>query len=195
VNPASGPRVEVERLLASSHHELLTFVRRRAGAPLLRLETADDLVQGVCAHVLERGLETISSDDAGRRAWLLRVADNFVKDRRDYWAALKRSGSLVLRLSLADTVAPDMHSVRDLAASVTGPSTFAVRREQVSVAAIALDMLLPRDRELIETMCQGLSIDDQAQQLGLTYDATERARARAVERFQRTFRLALQGRG
>src|SRR6185436_16816444 len=121
--------------------------------------------------------------ERARRAWLMRVADNFVKDRRDHWATLKRDGTRLLRISFGDSVAVGMRGVNDLAASVTGPSTFAVRREQVAVAAIALDMLLPRDRELIEGLCNGLSIDEQAQRLGATYEAIERARLRAVERF------------
>ena len=195
MRPASDPGGEVERLLGDSRGELLDFVRRRAGSSLLRVETADDLVQGVCAHVLERGLDASLLDHRQQRAWLLRVADNFVKDRRDYWAALKRSGSLVLRSSLNESVSPDMRLVGDLAASVTGPSTFAMRREQVAVAAVALDMLLPRDRELIHGLCNGLELAEQARSLGLTYDAAQRARTRAVDRFQRTFRLALQGRG
>lgn len=195
MKPASDPGGEVERLLGDSRGDLLAFVRRRAGSSLLRVETADDLVQGVYAHVLERGLDATLFDDDQKRAWLLRVADNFVKDRRDYWAALKRSGSLVLRLSLTDSVSPDMRPVGDLAASVTGPSTFAIRREQVAVAAVALDMLMPRDRELILGLCNGVELAEQAASLGMTYDAAQRARTRAIDRFQRTFRLALQGRG
>lgn len=175
--------------------EMLALARRRAGPHVLRLETAEDLVQGICAHVLERGIDPALDSDAKRRAWLLRVASNYIADRRDHWTALRRDGSRVLRMSFAEGVETSYGKVADLAASVTGPSTFAVRREQVSIAALALDMLLPRDRELIEGLSKGLSIDEQAAALKIGYEACERARLRAIERFRRTFKLALQGRG
>jgi RNA polymerase sigma factor (sigma-70 family) len=186
---------EVERLLAGARAELLAFVRRRASPSVLRMESAEDLVQDVCARVVERGIEGVFPDERARRAWLLRVADNFLKDRRDHWSALKRDGSRVLRMSLAGEATREDAAVRELASSITGPSTFAVRREQVSIAALALDMLLPRDRELIEGLCQGLDLREQAARLGLGHEATQRARQRALERLRRTFRLALQARG
>jgi RNA polymerase sigma factor (sigma-70 family) len=189
------PGDEVERLLAGARAELLAFVRRRACRSVLRMESAEDLVQDISARILERGLDPRLADERARRAWLLRVADNFLKDRRDHWSALKRGGSRVLRLSLAGQDAAEVSSLRELASSVTGPSTFAVRREQVSIAALALDMLLPRDRELIEGLCQGIALHEQAARLGLSYDAAQRARQRAVGRLQRTFRLALRTRG
>ena len=193
MDPASSPG-EIEHLLAGMRAELLAFVRRRASRSVLRMESAEDLVQDVCARVVERGLDGKFADDGARRAWLLRVTDNFLKDRRDHWSALKRDGSRVLRMSLAGEDPRVGPAVRELASSVTGPSTFAVRREQVSIAAVALDMLLPRDRLLIEGLCQGVELREQAARLGLGPTATQRARQRALERLRRTFRLALQAR-
>lgn len=195
MKPAPDPGAgDLERMLAQLRGELVAFVRRRAGGTLLRLESADDLVQGFCAHVIERGLDRSLADDRARRAWLLRVADNYLKDRRDHWSALKRGGCEALRLSLADHDASGLREIGELAASVTGPSTFAMRREQVAIAALALDMLLPRDRELIEGLCAGRTLEEEARTLGLSRDSAGRARERAVERFRRVFRLTLQAR-
>jgi len=187
--------------LAQQHETLTAFVRKRAGKLLLRLEMAEDLAQGICAHLLARCDAIVASDDAARRAWLYVASERWLSDRRDHWMTLKRRGGEVLRLSFGSTAggsaggADHLGSVRALAASITGPSTFAVRREQLALAAIALDMLLPRDRELITGLCEGLDLDEQARRLGITYDAAERARLRALDRFRRCFQLARGGHG
>jgi len=195
MKPASDPGGDgaLARLLTEEREELLAFVRRRAGRTTLRMETAEDLVQGVTAHVLERAERAAGLDESARRAWLFRVADNFLKDRRDHWSSLKRLGSRVLRMSFADGDTRDLEPVRELASSVTGPSTFAVRREQLELAAVAMDMLLPRDRDLMGGLCNGLSVREEAERFGLTLNAAERARERAVQRFRSSFKIALQG--
>jgi len=185
---------EIERLVVAHRDDLLAFVRRKAGGALLRLETAEDLTQGVCAHALARGAQ--SGDERRRqRAWLFKVAENFLRDRRDHWSALKRLGSGVMRATFDEARSGEFEVVRDLASSVTGPSTFAARRELLRFAAVALDMLLPRDRQLIDGYCRGASIEEQARELELSYDATSQARTRAIERFRRCFKLALRGQG
>lgn len=181
------------RLVAERYAELLALARRRAGGALLRVETAEDLAQGISAHALAQGSGAhVPEAPADAAAWLFRVAENYLHDRRDHWAALKRSGSRVLRAGLADadgdSVAMSAH-----AASVTGPSTFAVRREQLQLAACALDLLLPRDRELVNGVCAGLAVDEQARSLGLSYDAAVAARGRALERLRSCFRIVRGG--
>jgi DNA-directed RNA polymerase specialized sigma24 family protein len=180
--------------LVANHDEIGSIVRRRAGKLLLRLETVDDLVQGICAHVLSSATsDAVPSSQPQRRAWLLTVSERWLSDRRSHWSTLKRRGGEVLRLALGESASADFHAVRDLAASVTGPSTFASRREQLTVAALALDLLLPRDRELVEGMCSGLDLDEQARRLGVSYAAAQRGRLRALERFRSCFEIALRG--
>jgi hypothetical protein len=188
-------RVDLETWLVAQRDTLDAFVRKRAGKLLLRLETAEDLAQGVCAHLLARAEAPEQREEAALRAWLFKVSDRWLADRRDHWTALKRRGGDVLRLTFGDTDSAELRTVRELAASVTGPSTFAVRREQLALAALALDMLLPRDRELIEGMCAGVELDEQARRLAISYDAAERARLRAVERFRRCFQIVVSGQG
>lgn len=184
--------------LADQHETLVAFVRKRAGKLLLRMETADDLAQGVCAHLLSRGETPETREEAALRAWLFTASERWLSDRRDHWSALKRRGGEVLRFTFQDgptSDSADVRAVRELAASVTGPSTFAVRREQLALAALALDMLLARDRALVEGMCEGIGLSEQARRLDLTYDAVERARLRALERFRRCFQIVLSGHG
>lgn len=178
------------REVAAQRGELLRFVERRAGGALVRMESPEDLTQDILARALRAAPSFEWRDELAFRAWLFEVARNHLQDRRDYWSALKRAGSAVLRIERGfDSEA--WSEISDLAASVSGPSTFASRREQVAVAAKALALLLPRDRELVQGITLGLSASEHAAQLGLTTQAVESARKRAVERLRKTFRLVL----
>jgi DNA-directed RNA polymerase specialized sigma24 family protein len=190
-NPDATP---LERLIVEHREELLRFVRRRAGGALLRLETAEDLAQAVCAHALAHGAGAASAGPI-QPGWLFRVAEHYLSDRRDHWSTLKRMGGEVLRTSYAEDPSQDFGAVRELASSVTGPSTFAVRREMLHLATLALDMLLPRDRDLVDGFCRGESLEEQAQVLGGNAVAAAKARSRAMERFRRCFQLVQRSRG
>jgi DNA-directed RNA polymerase specialized sigma24 family protein len=76
---------------------------------------------------------------------------------------------------------------------MTGPSTFAARREMIALAARALDLLLPRDRDLVRWSSEGVPLEEQADRLGIAYEAVGKARQRAVERFKKTFALVSGG--
>ncbi len=194
MKPHEEDNAPLERLLVEHREELLLYVRRHAGGGLLRMETAEDLAQAICAHALAAARRG-ASEVALQRGWLFRVAQNFLNDRRDHWSALKRLGGGVMRSALVDSTSTELDAVRDLASSVTGPSTFAARRELLEVAAVALDMLLPRDREYVEGFCQGAPLAEQASAFGMSYAAAARGRTRAVERFRRCFELTLRSRG
>ena len=185
-------RAELERRIAQQRAELLRFVERRAGGALIRMETPEDLTQDVLARALRHAGNFVWRDEAGFRAWLFEVARNHLEDRRAHWSALKRAGAQALRLGDTDEL---NLGVDDLAASVTGPSTFAARREQVGLAAKALALLLPRDRELIEGLVDGLTAAQHAERLGTSTALVESARKRALERLRKTFRLVLGQRG
>ncbi len=191
--PARGP-ADLASWLAAEREDLVRLAGRRAGGALLRLESAEDLAQGILTHVLARE-DQAPAEPAARRQWLARVAENFLHDRRDHWAALKRSGSGILRAGIAEDATSELSDLGRLAASVTGPSTFSMRREQLEIAACAIDLLLPRDRSFVQGMSEELPIEEQARMLGLSYDAVVQGRRRALERLRRSFRLVLGERG
>jgi DNA-directed RNA polymerase specialized sigma24 family protein len=183
------------RLLVRERAALLRFVERRAGGALLRVETAEDLVQGISAHALARCDRLELQGERALQGWVLELAANFLDDRREHWSALKRNGAGALRLALTESTEPGLAALRELPASATGPSTFAARREQLTLATQAMALLLPRDRELIDAMCRGLTAREHGDQLGLGAAAAERARSRALERFRRSYELVLRSRG
>ena len=58
-------------------------------------------------------------------------------DRRDHWSALKRRSGALLRYTASVTRTTDPRAVAEPAAAISGPSTFAARREQLVLATRA----------------------------------------------------------
>lgn len=188
----------LESLLVRDRPKLLEFVARQAGAPLLRFESAEDLVQGV-HHEALRGADRFEwRGEEEFTGWLRLVAKRYLAGRRDYWFAMKRNGGALLRLSW---VAEDGNrnaspggggSDRRPADTRTGPLTFAFRREQIVLATRAAAMLMPRDRDIVNWCVEGVELDEQAARLGISRKAAEHARDAALERLRKVFRLVSQ---
>jgi len=180
---------DLPALLVRHRVHLLRHVERRGG-PVLRFETVDDLVQSIHLHALEhrdafqyRGLEPFL-------AWINEVARRYLKDRRDHWAALKRRPAGLVRLTQVGSNDPG--AAAEPAGRGTGPATFAARREQLNLAVRALEMLMPRDRDLVRWTTQGHDDDSIATRMHLERKTAARARQRAVERFRKAYRLLQQ---
>lgn len=179
-------------LLVETRDDLAAFVRRHA-AGLLRFETADDLVQAVHVRALESEAHFSWRGREPFFAWLYTVARRELSDRRAHWAALKRGSGDLLRLTegaAGTSGTADPRAVAAPPAKGSGPSTFADRREQLVRVIRTLDALLPRDRDLVRWTAEGVDLAEQAERLGISYDAVERARARALDRFRKAFTLA-----
>jgi DNA-directed RNA polymerase specialized sigma24 family protein len=187
---ASGARSRLEAALLEARPDLLQFLGRHAGPLVLRFESAEDLVQGLSSDLLAR--RPAPPQAPGEvRPWLFGAARNFAASRRRYWMACKRGSGKVLRLA-ASTETATLGSLIDPAASQAGPSTVAWKREQLVLAARALSLLLPKDRQLVEWASEGLSNAAIGERLGSTAPAAARAKARALERLRKTHELVLR---
>lgn len=173
-------------LLEQHRAVLLRFVQQRGGR-LLRYEAAEDLVQGVHVRVLERGGGFAYRGDGPFLAWLRTVARSYLADRITYWTAQRRRPAGLLRLTGAGGT--DSDAAREPAGEGTGPATFAERREMLAAATAALDLLLPRDRELLQLAAEGWTVGELAEHLGLSYGAADKARTRAIERFRKAYQV------
>ncbi len=180
---------EVKQLLLQHRDELRGFVRRHAPAPLLACETVEDLLQGIATRALESERNFESRDAAQGRAWIYRVARAYLVDRTRYWTALKRRSSQVLRFELSRPGADSSRMFFDPAASQTSPSQFAVRKEQLMLAAKALDLLLERDRDLVTWAAQDIPLKEQAERLECSHEAATQASHRARKRFRKVMML------
>ena len=177
---------ELPELLVEHRVTLLRFVERYGGS-VQRFETADDLVQGVHLRALEYKHTFEFRGRAEFWAWLKQVARSHIKERREHWSALKRRPARLFRLTQAATSDPGARLEPPITA--TGPSTFAARREQLTLAVQAMGMLMPRDRDLVQWTTAGLDDAEIGAKLGLEARAAARARQRAVERFRKAHRL------
>lgn len=175
--------MRLEALLDAHGGELLRFVRANGGQ-LLRRESEEDLVQGITLRALERANSFRDRGEAAFRGWIATVARSYLADRANYWRALRRRPGALLRLTSGGSGGVDP------AATVTGPSTFAARREHLRLAVAALAALPPRDRDLVRWTSEDVPLEKQAERLGITYDAAKQARLRALERFRKAFELA-----
>ena len=185
---SDDPPTDLASLLVRTRKPLLAFVSRNARG-LLRYETVEDIVQAIHLKALEKEDSFAYRGDDPFFSWLFTVARNHMRDRSAHWRALKRRSGRLLRYTAGAGGTSDPGAVPEPAGSRTGPSTFAARREQILMAVRALDLLLPRDRDLVRWSAEGLTLQDQADRLGLNYKAVERARNRAVERFRGAFQL------
>ena len=95
-----------------------------------------------------------------------------------------------MRLTWGGTPSSDPGAAPEPAGTVTGPSTFAMRREQLSLAVRVLEALLPRDRDLVRWSSEGVSLEEMARRLDIGYAAAQRAHLRALSRFRDAFALA-----
>lgn len=174
-------------LLDRYGHELLRRVRAR-GRGLLRYETAEDLAQGVRLRVLQAASGFEYQGEDAFVGWLTRLIQAHVADRHDYWVAARRNAGAVVRITQVARRSRITAGV-DPAANMTGPMTIAERRDLLDIAAQAVDVLLPRDQQIVGMLREDLSIREMAARLGISYEAAERARLRAIERFRRAYEL------
>lgn len=182
------PDDPLESALVRQRPRLLAFVRKHAG-PVLRFEGTDDVVQGVLARALARRHTYVHADEERFLGWLFTVARSYIADRRVHWSALKRQSGQLLRITANPDATSDALAVATPVLDATGPATFAERREQLLLAVQALSTLLPRDRRLVSWFADGLSIQEQADRLEISYAAAQRAHVRALERFRKAFEL------
>lgn len=188
MSDASDPHRELDALLAKFHSEMEAFLKLK-GRGLLRFESLEDLLQGVHLRAWESRRDFEYRSDREFLAWIHVVAERHIADRHDYWSALKRDTARVVRLTRGEDPTTDLLGAVLPAWSQSGPGTLAARRELMVMAVRALASLPPRDQQLVRYFAEGLDLDDQAQQLGLSYAAVQRAGLRALERFRKAFAL------
>jgi RNA polymerase sigma factor (sigma-70 family) len=173
---------------------LHSVTRQEAGPALLRFESVEDLVQGTAQEALRSAGQLEWRGEEAFKSWVITIAKRHVMGRRDYWFAMKRNPGALLRLTLTGSAGNRVERP-ELAAEQAGPSTFAFRREQLVLITKAMGLLMTRDRELVSWASNGLSTAEMAARLGISEEATEKARTRALERLRKAFRLVSQGRG
>lgn len=184
----NAPRLD--DLVAGHRDALARWIAPRAGW-LLRFESADDLAQGAVLRVLERGGEFRYEGEDAFRGWLHTVTRSYLADRANYWSALKRRSAALLRLTAGGSSNGNGTPAAGTPRSTrTGPATTADRREQLTLAVQVLATLPPRDADLVRWATEGVDLREQAERLGISYEAARKASRRALSRFRDAYRFA-----
>ena len=179
---------DLAEMLEQHRGELIEFVRRH-GARLLGFESEGDLAHGVIHRALASAERFEVRSDAEFFGWIYTLARRHLADRSDYWFAKKRGAARLLRLTQSES-SDDLNAAMAPAADSPGPLSIAIRRELLQLALASLAALPERDRKLVRWASESVSIEDRAANLGISYDAAQRATHRAMERFRKTFELA-----
>jgi len=181
-------------LLQSHRDALLRFVEREA-SNLLRHETTEDLVQGIHLRALEAERHFEWRGEKEFLGWLAAVARQHFADRHAYWTALRRRAGKMLRLSALATGTDAGPAEAPPRSPGPGPATLAERRDLLVRAARAIEVLYPRDRDLVRAIVEDEPLSDLARRLGVGYEAAKKARLRALTRFRKAIELLAQGPG
>ncbi|GMV25822.1 MAG: hypothetical protein AMXMBFR58_18530 [Phycisphaerae bacterium] len=184
---------DMPSLLADHRTAVEAIVRREAGVVLLRFESFDDLMQGVAQEAIRAAPGFQWNGPEAFHAWIALLARRFLSGRREYWLAHKRNPGRIFRLTITGEGGQPLDRP-ELADTRTGPATFAFRREQLVLVTKSMAMLLPRDREIVVWLSEGATAQEIAARLGLSLDAAEKARTRALDRLRKTFTLLNKGR-
>ncbi|MFG0318208.1 MAG: RNA polymerase sigma factor [Planctomycetota bacterium JB042] len=178
---------DLTALLDTHRARLLGFVRAE-GKAVLRHESEDDLVQGIHAHALAVAERFEYRSEGEFVAWLYTVARQHLANRVRYWTAARRNAGHLLRVTQSGRDTADSSGVVPPAGR-TGPGTLAGRREELQLAAKVVRMLSDRDQQLVQWMTEDVPLEEVAERLGMSYEATKKARHRAMDRFRKTFEL------
>lgn len=167
----------IEDLLEGNLPDLHAYVRLRIGADARRRETSLDIVQSVCADVLQYRQRFQHGGAEEFRHWLFRTAKRKILNRHAFWQAERRSPERE-----ATGLAPEAaEQLLGPYASVCTPSRAASAREQIERLEQAFDQLSERHRDVIlEARVLGRSREEMARERGLSNDALRALLARAM---------------
>jgi RNA polymerase sigma factor (sigma-70 family) len=188
---AAGAAATIAALLEQHREALVRWTERHAYG-VLRFESAEDLVQGAALRALQAAPTYEHRGDAEFLGWMVTVARHHLSDRRAWWRTLKRDAGRVVRVT-SPGGGESVGGGDEPPAARTGPVTFADRRDRIARAARALAALPERDADLVRQVVNDVSVAETAERLGVTYEAAQRARLRAVERLRKLATLAERG--
>jgi len=168
----AGSAEALEALYGRCGPRLLAFIRLRLGRTLRAHLESRDILQATLLRSYER-LGQFAGDDAGTfMAWLMRAAENEIRDRADYHGRQRRDAARVVPLD-------DAHDA--VAGHVRSLSSRLVLAEEIDRLTRALAELSEAHREIILLRkFEELSFKAIAGQLGKSEDACRMLLGRAM---------------
>ena len=167
-----GSRDALGELYSRYGTRLLAFIRMRLGPDLRARVESRDILQATLLKSFQRLAQFEGGDGATLMSWLMRIAENEVRDQADFQHRQRRD----LKADL-----PVDEGGIDIAANVRSALSEAVVREEAERLGAALGALDPDHREVIVLRkLEELSFKDVAARMGRSEDACRMLLARAM---------------
>ena len=167
-----GSREALGELYARYGTRLLAFIRMRMGRDLRQRVESRDILQATLLKSFQRLAQFEGGDGATLMGWLVRIAENEIRDQADYQHRQRRD--------VAAGVPIDAGGI-DLPARVRSALSEAVVSEEAERLGAALEALDPDHREVIALRkLEELSFKEVAARMGRSEDACRMLLARAM---------------
>jgi len=185
-----GDRNAMQKLLERHLDWIEQFARRKL-SPLLRTKTeTGDIVQDALVQFLRHGPRFTISNDGQLRALLARIVENVIRDKYDWFTALRRTVAKERPLP-PDTVL----NLAPSAGSGQTPSQIVHKSEQEAWVRLGLELLDPDDRRvLILRDWDGLTYIEIGKQLDMSEFAARRRYLRSLGLLTKTVKYLRSGR-
>ena len=167
-----GSREALGELYSRYGARLLAFIRMRIGGDLRARVESRDILQAALMKSFQRLAQFEGGDGATLMGWLMRIAENEIRDQVDYQHRQRRDVSAAVPI--------DAGAV-DLAAQARSAFSEAVVSEEAERLGAALRALDPDHRDVIVfRKLEELSFKEVAARMGRTEDACRMLLARAM---------------
>ena len=186
----AGDRRALEELLALHVPWMRNYVRRRMGLELRAFQTSEDVVQDALASFLQHGPAFLPENEAQFRGLIAKVVLNRLRDLHDHAHAAKRD--LAREHSLASS---GVSRIGAFARSTERPERVAEESELQGFLRLALQLIEPGDRELIELReWERLEFAEIGRRLGIQPDAARMRFNHALARLRKQVQALQTGR-
>ncbi len=153
-------------------HRLLAFIRVKMGRDMRARVESRDILQTVLLKSFQRLSQFEGGDGATLMGWLVRIAENEIRDQADYQHRQRRD---------VDAAVPMDAGGVDLPAGVRSALTAAILNEEADRLSAALESLAPDHRDVIVLRkLEELSFSEVAARMGRSEDACRMLLARAM---------------
>jgi len=167
-----GSREALGELYSRYGTRLAAFIRMRMGPDLRRRVESRDILQATLLKSFQRLGQFEGGDGPTLMGWLVRIAENEIRDQRDYQHRQRRDVSAVESFDAGGI---------DIAARVRSALTAAVVNEEAERLGAALGAIDPDHREVIVLRkLEELSFKEVAVRMGRSEDACRMLLARAM---------------
>jgi len=167
-----GSREALGELYSRYGARLLAFIRMRIGGDLRARVESRDILQAALMKSFQRLAQFEGGDGATLMGWLMRIAENEIRDQVDYQHRQRRDVSAAVPIDAGGV---------DLAAQVRSAFSEAVVSEEAERLGAALRALDPDHRDVIVfRKLEELSFKEVAARMGRTEDACRMLLARAM---------------